>query len=265
MKRDDIKRMLRPEAEATQSVLQWLLDAGIARSDVTDDGETIHFVTTVSSAEQLLDTTMDIYHNVNSPVERIRTLHYSIPSHLHQYIDMIQPTTRFGQIRPQRSQVLDVDLLGNATTISNQTDCNKTITPKCIKSLYNVPISQARTRGFIGITGFLDQYPRYDDLNMFKEQYASYMKNESFTWSSVDGGLLNQTSSENSIEANLDMEYALSVGFPLPGHFYSTAGRGVLVPDLDQPDPNANGNEPYLDFFEHMLSLDDDELPHTRK
>lgn len=45
--------------------------------------------------------------------------------------------------------------------------------------------------------------------------------------------------------------------------YYSTGGLGKLVPDLDQPTPESNQNEPYLDFLTYMLALPDSELPQT--
>lgn len=260
MRRDDIKAMLRPHSVATDSVLEWLSSFNVSQSDTVDDGDFIHFVTTVSRAEQMLDTTFQVYRNKNKPVNIIRTLDYSLPGDLHQYVDMIQPTTRFPQIRAQRSDIVDIHLAAN----DDDTSCNSTITPSCLKSLYNITTpSLNQSYGYIGINGFLEEYPRYDDFTAFEQKYAPWLNNENFTWTSVNGGLLNQTSTEDSSEANLDVQYALSLGFPAPGNYYSTAGLGYLVPDLDQP--TEDGNEPYLKLFDYLLSLPDGELPHTCK
>lgn len=43
-------------------------------------------------------------------------------------------------------------------------------------------------------------------------------------------------------------------GFPVPGNHYSTDGRGLLVPDLDQPTLDDNANEPYLDFLTYIVA-----------
>ena len=43
-------------------------------------------------------------------------------------------------------------------------------------------------------------------------------------------------------------------GFPVPGNYYSTDGRGLLVPDLDQPTLDDNANEPYLDFLTYIVA-----------
>ncbi|GAB7356686.1 hypothetical protein MBLNU459_g7397t1 [Dothideomycetes sp. NU459] len=264
LRRDELKAMLRPNPVATESVLEWLEAAGVRASDVDDDGEWVNFFTTVQQAESMLNTTFGVYRNKHKNVDKIRTLRYSLPSQLFDFVDMIQPTTRFGQLRTERSQVLDVHVAGKAHTGLNVTTCNVTITPDCLKSLYKVKApAHNKTAGFLAFNNFLEEYPRYADLSTFEAEYAPYMNGESFNWTSINGGLLTQNSTSDSVEANLDVQYALSVGYPVPGTAYSTGGRGELVPDLDQPTASDNENEPYLDFLTYILAQPDDSLPHT--
>jgi tripeptidyl-peptidase-1 len=76
------------------------------------------------------------------------------------------------------------------------------------------------------------------------------------------GGTLDQNATADSVEANLDIDYTVGLVDPsIETVFYSTAGRGILVPDLDQPTEANNDNEPYLDFFTYIAGLADDELP----
>lgn len=78
----------------------------------------------------------------------------------------------------------------------------------------------------------------------------------------VSGGLLDQNSTEDSVEANLDIDYTAGLVAPnIRTNFYSTPGRGPLVPDLDQPTQADNANEPYLDFFTYLVGLEDEALP----
>lgn len=76
--------------------------------------------------------------------------------------------------------------------------------------------------------------------------------------------MLPQNTANDSVEANLDIQYTVPLTSPgTENNFYSTPGRGLLIPDLDQPNPEANENEPYLDFFTFLTGLSDDELPQT--
>ena len=181
---------------------------------------------------------------------------------------MIQPTTRFGQMRSQGSQVLDVHRIGKtqAKALLNGTDCNTSITPQCLKDLYNVQDFQLKdneTSGFAAFNNFLEEYPRYSDLAAFEKTYTPYATGQNFTWTSIAGGRLDQNAASDSVEANLDVQYLMAVGYPVPIHAYSTAGRGPLKPDLDQPDGSDSSNEPYLDFLTYILGQPDGELPHT--
>jgi tripeptidyl-peptidase-1 len=87
LKRDELKAMLRPHPEATESVLSWLSKAGIASESIVDDGDWINFIASIGQAEALLDTTFDVYRNAVGKTDKVRTLHYSVPEHLHQHID----------------------------------------------------------------------------------------------------------------------------------------------------------------------------------
>ena len=64
--------------------------------------------------------------------------------------------------------------------------------------------------------------------------YAPYAKGANFSVVSINGGGNNQTDTvHDSGEANLDMQYALGISYNTPVVYYSTGGRGPLVPDLE--------------------------------
>lgn len=265
MKRDQLKTLLRPYPDATAAVMNWLKQSGI--NEIVDDGEWINFYTDVSSAEALLNTKFKVYGSKHKAIEKIRTLQYSVPDELHKYIDMIQPTTRFGDIMPQNAFVHDMQVLGSATdAVAVNASCNSTITPSCLKSLYGVtavPGLDVSKIGHMGINGFLEEYARYSDFDQFSKLYAPYLADSDFVYQLINGGLNNQTSSNDSVEANLDAQYALSMSFPVNATYFSTGGRGPIVPDLDQPNAATASNEPYLDFLTYILAQPDGSLPHT--
>lgn len=116
----------------------------------------------------------------------------------------------------------------------------------------------------LGICGYLKQYAKYADLEQFLKEYAPIAASDNFTYVSVNGGLLLQNDTvDGDVEANLDVQYGLSLSYPTPSLYYSTGGLGELVPDLDQPTPSDDQNEPYLDFLSYVLALPDDQLPTT--
>lgn len=192
LKRAELKALIKPREESTAAVLDWLKSSGIPEEDIENDGEWINFIAPVSRAEKMMDTTFKTYQSlVRKEMKRIRTLHYSIPMELREHIDMIQPTTRFGQIKPEFSQIMkeagDTEV-HMATAAVNQT-CNNFITPQCLKDLYNFADYKADPKACtrLGVTGYLEQYARFKDLTQFLKSYAPWATGTNFTWTSVNG------------------------------------------------------------------------------
>ncbi|KAF2138489.1 uncharacterized protein K452DRAFT_256012 [Aplosporella prunicola CBS 121167] len=264
MKRDELKALLRPRADVTEAILDWLQSSGIKDENIENDGEWINFDATVSQAEKMMDTKFNTYRSqIRKNIQKVRTLRYSVPAEIKEHIKMIQPTTRFAQIRPERSQVLDKQLLSEAQLQLNTTSCNSTITPTCLRDLYNIKGFTPKVNGssFMAVNGFLEEYARYDDLQQFEEKYAPWAAAKSFNFGSINGSQFPQETADDSIEANLDIQYTVPLVAPLDVTYYYTSGRGPLVPDLDQP--GESSNEPYLEFFTELLKKPDSELPHT--
>ncbi|RYP91745.1 hypothetical protein DL770_002089 [Monosporascus sp. CRB-9-2] len=278
LSREELKHLMRPRSESTAAVADWLQASGIPAADIENAGEWINFRTNVSRAEDLLGTQFAIYNYVGTDIKRLRTLRYQVPAEVRSHITMIQPTTRFGQMRSQRSNVVEVldkeeitppSVLLAANVPTGELDvefCNSTITPECLRALYKVndTIGDAKSKSILGVGGFLEQYAKHDSLDLFLERYAPYAQIQNFTTYLVNGGRDDQNdTTHDDTEANLDIQYAAALGFDVDLRYYSTGGRGPLIPDLDQPDPDEVSNEPYLEFLTYMLDLDDDELPHT--
>jgi len=275
LSRDELSALLAPRAESTAAVLNWLRDAGIPSSKVEEDGEWINLHVTVREASALLDADFGLWGHEGTNVKRVRALKYSVPDEITQHIRMVAPVVRFGQIRPERSQVFDVvdakqDQVKIAAAIPPQDldakACNTSITPECLRALYKIGSYQAAPskKSLFGVAGYLEEWAKYDQLELFTKAYAPYTEDANFTSVGVNGGVNQQgPSDQDDIEANLDIQYAIAVSYKTPINYYITGGRGELVPDLDQPDPKENSNEPYLDFFTYLLKQPDSKLPQT--
>ncbi|GIZ42092.1 hypothetical protein CKM354_000537200 [Cercospora kikuchii] len=276
LKRDELKAMLRPNDKATEAVLAWLVKSGVDRSAIAQDGEWINFVCTVGAANDLLDTSFGVFEDVDGQ-KLLRTLNYSVPDKVCDYIDMVQPTTRFSVMQPMRSTIYQAEQVGDDRPYTPPADpkdiksvCDgKHVTPDCLRALYKIPndpqIDNA-TSGYMAFANFLEQHPRFDDLSKFTEDYFPRANGVRFTWDTINGAPpleTVQTSNISSSEANLDLQYILATGWPLNIHSYNVGGLGKLVPDLDQPSQAVNQNEPYLDWLNYVLSQNDQELPHT--
>ena len=121
--------------------------------------------------------------------------------------------------------------------------------------------ADAKSGSKIAFNSYLEESARYSDLELFINNIAPYAKGQNYSVITFEGATDDQTSSADSGEANLDGQFIVGIAAPLPVTEYITAGRGPLVPDLDQPDPADNGNEPYLAYLQNIIKLPQSQLP----
>ncbi|KAJ5640090.1 Peptidase S8/S53 subtilisin/kexin/sedolisin [Penicillium longicatenatum] len=262
---DEMKRMLQPSAASVDAIQQWLEDAGI--TNIEQDADWMKFSTDVETANKLLDANFQYYVGDEQHVERLRTLEYSIPDSLVDHIHMVSPTVRFGQVHANRATMHGkkklVDESFRKASHYTSSDCNTAITPQCLKDLYSIGDYKAQSDNGnkVAFASYLEQYARYSDLALFEKNIAPYATGQNFTVIQYNGGGNDQHSTKDSSEANLDLQYIVGISSPVPVTEYSTGGRGPLVPDLDQPDPSNDENEPYLEMLQNVVKLDDADLP----
>ena len=229
--------MLKPTQAASDAVIAWLQESNVTAID--DDGDWINFKTNVGTANKMIDTKFLWYKNDYKGAERLRTLKYSVPDEVARHINMIQPTTRFGNMDPMRSTILREEVVSDAEMRKQFTQassaapidpaCNRSITPQCLFQLYNIHYGASANIGNkVGYASFLEQYARYSDLALFEENIATYAIGQNFSVISINGGLNDQNSDEDSGEANLDQQYVLGVSAPVPVTEFTTAGRGYF-------------------------------------
>ncbi|KAF9629650.1 Peptidase S8/S53 subtilisin/kexin/sedolisin [Lasiodiplodia theobromae] len=104
---EDVNELVKPSNEALELVHEWLADndvdiAGLRYSPARD---WIDIRMPVSAIERLLDTKYSVYEHHDGS-QLVRTHQWSLPRHLHEHIDAIQPTTLFmrtgGKAEPAR-------------------------------------------------------------------------------------------------------------------------------------------------------------------
>jgi tripeptidyl-peptidase-1 len=124
----------------------------------------------------------------------VRATEYSLPAHLDQHVELIQPTTAFHRARGQRttfhfSPASDVSSFSAETKIAISgsevtvnASCNTTITVSCLKQLYNTGkyIPQATKKNAIALTGYLEEFANFADLQQFYEEQVPAAVNTSF-------------------------------------------------------------------------------------
>ncbi len=84
-------------------------------------------------------------------------------------------------------------------------------------------------------------------MDKFTATYAPYAQDNNFSVQLVNGGINDQTdTTHDSGEANLDIQYAIGMSYKTPVTYFSTAGRGPLVPDPEYDAPPPPPERPCL-------------------
>jgi len=219
MSREELRSYTAPRQESVSAVVRWLRKYDIAPS-VNNDW--VSFTVTAATANELLNTTMSWYQYSGGGDAKIRTLSYSVPDYVAEHIDLIQPTTRFGQLGAQKSDIFErhrieeeAGIAGSVTKSSfmatsqsaNAVECGATITPACLKSLYGINYTASNgPENKVAFTSYLEEYARYDDLTLFLNMFVPEAKGMNFSVELVNGGLNDQLARSDSGELPLEQD-----------------------------------------------------------
>ncbi|PYI35417.1 subtilisin-like protein [Aspergillus indologenus CBS 114.80] len=247
-----------PVANA-DAVVSWLRSANITQ--ISQDGSMVNFAAPVSTVNKLLNTTFAYYQSGSST--KLRTTQYSIPESLVDTIDLISPTTYFGKDNAQAElSKLTVQLPAQHTKRSSNSTCAERITLACLKEMYNFGsyTPSASSGSKIGFGNFLNESASYSDLAAFEKYYN--LPYQEFDVELINGGVNDQDpATESDGEADLDVELLVGVAHPLPITAFITGGLAPFIPDPDEPTAADDSNEPYLPYYEYLLSKPNSALP----
>ena len=133
----------------------------------------------------------------------VRTTAYSLPSHLHDHVEFLQPTTLFSMFQPMKagaqlstnhrppSSSSGSSFISVHSASGGKVDasCAETVTISCLKQLYNAVgyTPSANIGNHIAVTGYLGLNANEQDLNLFYKDQVPEAVNSSFTTISVNG------------------------------------------------------------------------------
>lgn len=103
-----------------------------------------------------------------------------------------------------------------------------------------------------------EQYAIASDLKTFLKKYAVEGNTaDSFDCVVINDGSCPTSAADAGVEANLDVQYGRGIAESIPINYYSTGGLGEWIGS------GTNTNEPYVEFLDYLLDLDDADLPNT--
>lgn len=160
--------------------------------------------------------------------------------------------------------------------------CPDGVNPTCLRALLGLPDINIKNHTGCptrepkfrhAVAGFLGKTLHYDDVTTFLKKYSPGIQSTgyNFTVRLLNNATNPQTPAEEAgVEASLDLEYAMALGYPSDITYYLSGGRAPLIADngievAGSPGSTAgtNRNEPFLAFLQDVLRLDDDTIPHV--
>lgn len=164
----------------------------------------------LTKANALLGASYQNYCHRETNETVIRTVGYSLPDALHDYVQTVAPTTYFESPRPlrQTSKLAfnspklpggDLGLQDSSTTFATgdlvPSNCSSIVTPACLRLLYKTWAYKPRAASTnnIGVTGYSEQYASYSDLTTFLTRFRKDATTANFSVVTVNGGVDNQS------------------------------------------------------------------------
>lgn len=279
---EEIHDLVTPGEESVNAVKQWLADHGVMDHAFNPSKDWVSIWVPIEKAERMLDTTYSRYRHTDGS-ELSRTPEWSLPAHLHEHIEVVQPTNSFfrpspkvntwsGPVLGEESISLDwFETIGknmypthksSAAAASVASLCNISFTTvDCIRTLYGTIDyePQSTDKNAIAITNYLNETSKRTDVKKFLKNFrpdalgAQNFPIEIVADANNDQGPYTaaQIDAGKNIEGNLDAELVLGISWPTPFNTVNTGGSPPFKPDVHTP---TNTNEPYLTFLNYILA-----------
>ncbi|KAJ6590124.1 tripeptidyl peptidase A [Mycena vulgaris] len=259
LSKEKVHSLSTPSNDTLEIVGDWLKRHNASSVKWSSAQDSVSAVIPVSAAEDMLSTRFGVFEHAKSGHRIIRTLSYSLPEDLVSHIDFIHPTTAF--FDPLRHGMGKFAYGKNAQAAhASQLEsdlCVRVVDPPCVRQIFNIGnyIPDASLNNRIGVAGYLDIWARTDSLTSYLNDYVpeSIESNYTFDIVNITGPF---EISPFGDEGNLDTQETIQVAYPIPMTYYTADSVPPYIPDQNQDGEIPGVNEPYFDFIDHILGLD---------
>ncbi|KAK6596575.1 Pro-kumamolisin [Botrytis cinerea] len=259
---DEVNDLVKPSDETHNLVHEWLQDNNIepASLEYSPAKDWIKVTISIEDIESLLDTEYSTYQHEDGEYI-VRTPEWSLPLHLHDHIDTIQPTNSFFRPRAVAKTMKKINEAAEYEALAPSTYkpptvgqtaadvCNvSSVTPLCLRTLYGTVDYkvQAAGKNKMALTNYLGESNNRSDTKLFLEQYRPEAASAAYRQENAT-----ELAAGKDLEGNLDSETMLGIGYPTPLIAYTTGGSPPFTPDEQTP---TDTNEPYLTWLQYVLS-----------
>ncbi|KAJ7072886.1 subtilisin-like protein [Mycena amicta] len=268
LSKDQVLLLSTPSNDSLSAVDAWLAANGARSVTWSASRDSVSAVVDVGRAEDMLSTRFSVFEHEKSGKRALRTLAYSLPEDLLEHITFVHPTTAFMDPLRHGKRQFSIAERGENTLVKrpvvlNQSDftsCVTIIDPPCVRKMYNIgnytPQALEKGGNRIGVAGYLDLWAKPESLTLYLNDYIpeSIGSNYTFEVVNITGPFEASTVGD---EGNLDTQLAIQVAYPIPMSYYITNSIPPYIPDENQDGEVPGRNEPYLQFIDYILALDD--------
>ncbi|KAJ5907330.1 hypothetical protein N7495_000012 [Penicillium taxi] len=239
MSQSEVHDLFAPSQQNIDDVRSWLESSNISQGRISQsvNKQWLQFDARVEELERLLHTEYHIYSHTETGRQYVACSEYHIPSSLGGHIDYITPGValrEFGSSTASRIQkrsinglppVIEPPHASLQDIINNGTDiCDITITPQCIKTMYNISNGTLATKGNeLGIfEGIGDVYSQ-EDLNLFFSTLASEIPQGTHpVLDAIDGAQAPASLFSSGVESDLDFQISYPIIWPQNSILFQT-------------------------------------------
>ncbi|KAF8263253.1 subtilisin-like protein [Lactarius quietus] len=274
LSKEQVAETVAPHTDTLGLVNSWLEHSGISFSiSLTHGGGWLTVPTVpVSTANDLLGASYQLYRYSGTNKTILRTIGYELPMALHAHVQTVVPTTHFSPPRMLQQAILKrskEETAKNASSTSGEPvtvlssrngddgDDDDDVKVEDLRWLYETReyVPSATDKSLFAIVGFLDDVPSETDLTLFMNEYRSDVKDATFTLKQINGGT--SEASKSIVEGNLNVQYALGMAYPIPLVYYSVGGNSDWDPMTYKP---IKGDQD-LEWLKYVLDLS--KIPQT--
>lgn len=284
----EVNNLIAPNEQTHILVEDWLYDHGIEDFSYSQARDWITVLLPVDAVNRLLKTEYQVYRHVEEDDLVVRAPSWSLPAHLLDVIETVQPTNSF--FRPKRRvsllqprgqsdsgygpqdetyedlvaddlrkkphiQVPKIEDLPTHPTAAQA--CNRfAVSPLCLRTLYGSLdyMAQSTAKNQMALVNFLGIVSNRSDVHVFLQRFRPDALDAAYDFSIelVNGGIDDQShNTSRKSEGNMDTEIMLGIAYPTPLVTYNVAGRPPFQADDFS---TKNTNEPYLEWLQYMLA-----------
>ncbi|CAK7262474.1 hypothetical protein SEPCBS57363_000063 [Sporothrix epigloea] len=253
MSAEEVIDFFAPPRTTVDIVVNWLTSAGIHidRVSQSTNRQWIQFDATVAEAEELLMTEYHIYEHVESGANDLAAEDYHVPSHVREHIDYVTPGIRLRRdpanarklkrrqqleepvrrrsVKPTYSMKETIGKISPEAFYKlrpyNLTNCDRVISPECVRYLYDIPLGTTATPGNeMGVFESLGDHYSKLDLDVFVREFAPFIPNGTYPIPRLIDGATGATDDEmlTGAESNLDFQALIPIIYPQKSVLFQT-------------------------------------------